>query len=245
LQCANNLKLIAVGLFNYAGTHFRSPSPEEHGAELPSGTVANPELAPERRLSWLVEVLPFVEQLDLYKRLDLRASWDAEPNAPVAHTPLNTFQCPDWGREAAPNPPYLTAYLGVAGRGRDAALSAEADRTTGVFGYDRRTGLAAIPDGTSRTLMILESARENGPWAQGGPATVRGLDPGEQPYLGVGRQFGGTHFGENTVFGKGKSLGCNAALADGSVRFLAESIAPAVLEALVTVAGGEEIGENW
>ena len=74
---------------------------------------------------------------------------------------------------------------------------------------------------------------------------MRGLVPGEQPYLGVGRPFGGTHFGENSVFGKGKSFGCNAALADGSVRFLTESMSPNVLEAVVTTGGGEEIGADW
>jgi hypothetical protein len=140
---------------------------------------------------------------------------------------------------------WLTAYLGVAGVGADAPDLPAGDSRAGAFGYDRRTPLAAIKDGTANTLLVFESARDNGPWARGGPATVRGLDPGDRPYLGTGRPFGGTHFTENGVFRRGKSLGCQAAMADGSVHFFQEKVAPEVLEALATIAGGEEIPEGW
>jgi prepilin-type processing-associated H-X9-DG protein len=58
---------------------------------------------------------------------------------------------------------------------------------------------------------------------------VRGLDPAETPYIGAGRQFGGLHDGRAAV-----------AFADGSVRFISESINPKVFEALSTMAGGAE-----
>ncbi len=35
------------------------------------------------------------------------------------------------------------------------------------------------------------------------------------------------------------------AFADGSVRFLPETIAPSILEALATVAGGEALTAGW
>jgi hypothetical protein len=243
LQCANNLKQIALGLLNYADTYVPGQTPQEH--ELPAGTIFLAELAPEKRLSWCVELLPFIEQDGVYRGFDRKLGWDAPANIPAAQTPLKTLSCLDWVREAEPNAFFLTAYLGVAGLGTDAATLPTGDRKAGVFGYDRRTPLSAIKDGTSNTLLILESARDNGPWARGGPSTVRGLDTGEAPYLGAGRPFGGTHYSENTIFGRGKPLGCNAALADGSVRFLAEPVAPDILEALATIAGEEVIGENW
>jgi hypothetical protein len=244
-QCANNLKQIALGLHNYADAHAPSQSTEPPAQGLPAGTVFNAGLTWEKRLSWFAEVLPYLEQQNLYRRIERKEGWDAPLNASVVHTPFKMFRCPDWGREAEPDPPYLTAYLGVAGLGADAALLPAGDRYAGVFGFDRRTALTAIEDGTSNTLLVLESAQDNGPWAQGGSATVRGLVRGDEPYLGAGRQFGGTHFAENTVFGRGRSLGCNGAMADGSVRFLPESVASPLLEALVTVAGGEEIDSNW
>ena|SRR5437899_5074235 len=105
--------------------------------------------------------------------------------------------------------------------------------------------LASVQDGLANTLLILKSARDNGPRACGGPATVRGLDPSEKPYLGSSRSFGGTHFAENSLFGRGKSVGCNAALADGSVRFVRETIALEVLEGLATISGGERLDDKW
>jgi hypothetical protein len=234
-QCANNLKQIALGLHNYQATH----------RSLPAGTIPNHRLPPEHRLSWGVAVLPFLEEERLYRNFDRKAAWDATANEAPAKTVLRVFHCPDWGREASPEPAFLTAYLGVAGVGADAPRLPEDHPDAGLFGYDRFTSLDKVKDGTAKTLLILESARDNGPWSRGGPSTVRGLDPAERPYLGTGRPFGGTHFAENTVLGRGKSVGCNAAMADGSVRFLADALAPNLLEALATSAGREEIPRDW
>jgi prepilin-type processing-associated H-X9-DG protein len=244
-RCANNLKQIGLGLYNYTDTHPAGSDTGPKPAWLPAGTIASEGLSPKQRLSWFVSLLPFVEQAPLYRQIDLKAAWDAPANTSAVQTGLKIFHCPDWGREKEPDPPYLTAYIGVAGRGKNAATLPARHPGAGVFGYDRRIGLLDIGDGTSNTLLVLESARDNGPWAQGGPATVRGLDPVDQPYLGTGRPFGGTHFAENTVFGRGGSIGCNAAMADGSVRFFRESVAPHVLEALATVGGGEDPGNDW
>jgi prepilin-type processing-associated H-X9-DG protein len=61
--------------------------------------------------------------------------------------------------------------------------------------------------------------------------TVRGLEPQTSPYLGRASPFGGTHAGGAIVL-----------FADGSARFLKESISPEVFQALATIAGGEEVG---
>jgi hypothetical protein len=47
------------------------------------------------------------------------------------------------------------------------------------------------------------------------------------------------------VFGPGKSIGCQGAMADGSVRYLKDDLSPRTLEALATAGGGEEIGGDW
>ncbi|HKB35147.1 MAG TPA: DUF1559 domain-containing protein [Gemmataceae bacterium] len=244
-QCANNLQQMSLGLLDYADAHRSRLSTGEKVSLLPAGTVYIAGLSPEKRLSWFVEVLPYSEQDSLSRRIDRKLAWDAPANAEAVRTVLRIFQCPDWGREQAPDPPYLTAYQGVAGLGANAATLPVGHPDAGVFGYDRRTALQDITDGTSSTLLILESTRDNGPWAQGGPATVRGLDPDEAPYFGTGRPFGGTHFAENSVFGRGKSIGCNAAMADGSVHFFREDVPAQVLEGLATIAGGENVGTDW
>jgi hypothetical protein len=193
----------------------------------------------------MVELLPFVEQDKLYAKIDPKSAWDAAGHAEAVKTQLPVFRCPDWGREKSDAPAEWTAYLGAAGLGADAARLPATDPRAGVFGYDRRADLDRIEDGASNTLLLMESARDNGPWAQGGPGTVRGLDPGDRPYLGPGQQFGGTHFSEKGVFTRSKPIGCNAATCDGAVRFLNNDFAWPVLEALVTVAGGEDVPADW
>jgi prepilin-type processing-associated H-X9-DG protein len=78
--------------------------------------------------------------------------------------------------------------------------------------------------------MAIETNAANGPWLAGGPATVRGFDPGGPPYLGFNGQFGSFH-----------RNGSEALFADGSVRFLSDTVDPKVFAALATIAGGEAI----
>jgi prepilin-type processing-associated H-X9-DG protein len=94
--------------------------------------------------------------------------------------------------------------------------------------------MAEIKDGASVTMLLAETGLANGPWTAGGPSTVRGLDPARQPYIGEQRQFGGVHRG-----------GAMVAFADGSVRFIRDSIRPQVFEALSTIAGREVLPQGW
>ncbi len=94
--------------------------------------------------------------------------------------------------------------------------------------------MSDITDGAANTMMVAETGRVSGSWLQAGPATVRGLDPASQPYIGVGRQFGGQHGG-----------GVLVAMADGSVRRIDVSISPKVFEAISTMAGGERLPRDW
>jgi hypothetical protein len=171
-----------------------------------------------------------MDQQGIYDALEKNQAWDAGMNYTVAGTAIRYVRCPE-----SINPgPIATSYVGIAGLGTDSPFLPANHPRAGVFGYDRRTSLADIKDGTANAMMIAETASETGPWLQGGPSTVRGLDPAEQPYLGPGRQFGGLHGG-----------GAFIALADGSVRWIKESIDPRVFEALSTIAGGETRPRDW
>ena len=83
-------------------------------------------------------------------------------------------------------------------------------------------------------MILIETAQGQAPWSAGGPSSVRGVDPAARPYLGPGRPFGGYHPG-----------GANAAMADGSVRFVRDSVDPRAFEALSTIAGGEAVPPGW
>ena len=133
-----------------------------------------------------------------------------------------------------PGMPEPLVYVGIAGLGTDAPDLPSGHPRAGIFGYHRQTRSAELKDGASSTMMLAETTARIGPWTAGGPSSVRGLDPNHRPYLGRGRQFGGTHRG-----------GAMVAMADGSVRFLSDSIDSRVFEALSTVGGGESLPVGW
>ena len=124
-----------------------------------------------------------------------------------------------------------TSYIGIAGLGNDAPFVPQGHPRAGVFGYERRTRLQDIKDGAACTMVVTESSQVQACWLAGGPATVRGLDTSDLPYIGPGRQFGGLH----------PRGGANITFADGSVRFVSDTIAPKVFEAISTIAGGEAV----
>ena len=71
VQSQNNLKQIALALHNYhsAYTHF------------PAQTVLGPDGKTVH--SWRVAILPFLNQVDLYKQYQLSEPWDSESNLKV------------------------------------------------------------------------------------------------------------------------------------------------------------------
>jgi prepilin-type processing-associated H-X9-DG protein len=78
----------------------------------------------------------------------------------------------------------------------------------------------------------METRFAVGPWARGGASNLRGFDPADVPLHGDERPFGG-HSG-----------GMQAAMADGSVRFIRSTIDPQKLAAAITIAGGESVDLN-
>jgi prepilin-type processing-associated H-X9-DG protein len=188
--------------------------------------------------------LPFIEQDDIYKNIDLNQSWDSKKNERVVHTEVRSLMCPSFALVDPERPPGMTSYLGITGIEPDAAtLQADSSRA-GFFGYDRQIKEADIKDGLEYTIMIVETGFETGPWAAGGQSNLRGIDLDQKPYLGVARPFGGNHFAEKKWFGTAPSL-ANVAFADGSVKKLKDTIDPRVFEALVTIAGGEKVPEDY
>jgi hypothetical protein len=218
-QCMSNLKQLSLCLEGYRSLN----------NVFPCGTLASSSPKVEDRLSYYAQITPWLDYQDLHDTTDPAHAWNSPTNLEVANTRIETLHCP-LSRSAVPPAPQHTNYIGIAGLGVDAPLLPKTDPRAGVFGYDRQTTLADIKDGTSSTMMLAETGRVIGSWLQGGPATVRGLDPANKPYFGSGRQFGSLH-----------GDGACVAMADGSVRWVGDWIGPKVFEALSTIAGGERL----
>lgn len=220
----NNLRVV------FQATHIYVD--QEH--EFPVGTIENPALTPSRRLSWYVRLLPFMEQdpkkpretreTALNQAINRKLAWDAADNDGAVHTPLPVLICPahpDGLPVAAP-----TYYVGLAGVGLDAAELPLSSPNAGMFGYDRAVHLEDLlgPDGRGpdETVMVSETEVQIGFWAEGGPATVRGLDPAASPYLGQDRPFGGLYPGVTHVL-----------FAGGAAQTLSDGVDPLVFQNLL------------
>jgi hypothetical protein len=218
-QSTNNLKQIGLALHNYHATF----------NNFPAGTHENEKLKPEQRLSWQADILPYLDQAGVYNRIDFERAWDDDANADVVKIEIPVYHNPSL--TVAPNGKIgLTHYVGLAGIGPDGPLLPVDNAKAGFFGYDRATRVENITDGTSNTMGVCDASKGLGPWAAGGPSTIRPLT--KKPYINGPDGLGGVHRG-----------GMSVLMIDGSVRFISEHINPDVLDALVTIAGGEVVGD--
>jgi len=223
--CRNNLWQLGLTLHNY------------HDVEgtFPAATLSNPDLPPGRRLSWLFEIGPFVESvIDPDWNKHQHEPWDSDGNLKFRRYWPRLHVCPRAIETPQPYDVRQSSYVGATGVGRDAAELPKKDSRAGIFGYERWTAIAEIKDGAGTTIMVIETDSEPGPWLAGGPATARGLDPDNQPYVGRERPFGGLHRG-----------GLMAVMADGSTHLVRKSVSPEVLEAMFTIAGGDDHDSPW
>jgi hypothetical protein len=116
--------------------------------------------------SWRVELLPFLDQEKLFRRLNLNETWDHPANKALLENVPEVFAT------AADDPAHAaggTRFQALVGPG-------------GVFDPAARTGWAGSTDGTSNTILLVE-AGEPVPWAA--PRDVEYKSGGPLPKLGL------------------------------------------------------------
>jgi hypothetical protein len=199
----NNLKELGIAMHNFHDTTQTLPSDV-----LPVGGQ-NPPV-----WSWRVQILPYIEQDNLYKQLDMTKAWDDPANLKKleAMDMPKVFEHP--GRPAQKGHTYFRAFT----KPKDAKGN---DRPLLIEGR-RGPRLVDITDGTSNTLMVVE-AGEAVPWYKPDVLAYDGNLP--LPQLG---EKGADRF---------LALFC-----DGSARTLRPSkLGEKTLRALITPQGGEVV----
>lgn len=221
--------------------------------KFPRGTFARP-LEKERRgrphppddcVSWMVELLPFLDMGELRKQVQTDKSWRDPENAlegvvlvPALIDPTSPGLT--WWAQVPSVPRRMfgtTQFVGVAGVGLDAAEYDFSDAAVasklGVFGYERETETSRIKDGAANTIALLQvPPLFKRPWLAGGGATVQGVPDKEsiKPFVCVEYDMGGK-----------RVPGTMAIMADGSVRFIPATISDEAFKGLCTIAGGEKV----
>lgn len=235
-NCLYHLKQLMLALHNAhdAGFPPLASPPTSDGTtsttppHFPTGCFG-PGVVPEERLSWMVAILPYLEQQPTYNQFDTRQGYAG--NSGAGHSTIKQFLCSAINGKTPGAA--VTHYVAMSGVGHDAAHRPAGAAGIGFMGYDRLTTVATIKDGTSNTIALLETKLGVGPWARGGTSTVRGFEP-ESLQRGAELPFGGHPAGERPV-------GTQAAMADGSVRFIRTDAFPTTLAAAITIAGGETV----
>lgn len=87
VQCANNVKQVAIAVLNYN---------EQHQA-LPFASGYRGNWQPIRLPTWAASVLPFVEQQQHYDLFDFSQAMDHAKNAVAVTTPVAVYICPSDG----------------------------------------------------------------------------------------------------------------------------------------------------
>lgn len=217
-QSSNNLKMIGLALHNYHDTY----------NHFPAGTIENDDIEEvDERLSWLVTILPYLDEAALWTSINMKEAWNSELNEEALTTRLPVFLNPGATQTEYEGYP-VSSYVGIAGIGDDAPELEVNHKRAGIFGYTRKTRIADIIDGTSNTMMVAE-ASDNGPWSAGGYSSIRAFT--DVPYIN-----GPDNIGNPATPNRSMVL-----MADGSVRALNPNIDPSVIEAMATIRGGENV----
>jgi prepilin-type processing-associated H-X9-DG protein len=135
-QSANQLRQIGLAMHNY----------HDSFAAFPAAAIY--DKAGKPLLSWRVQILPFIDQEELYKQFHLDEPWDSEHNKKLLEKIPEVF-APQKGQTMEK---YATFYQGFAG-------------PDAFFEGKRGIRIASITDGTSNTLMIVEAANAV-PWTK-------------------------------------------------------------------------------
>jgi type II secretory pathway pseudopilin PulG len=135
----NNLKQIGIACHNY----------HDVTGAMPSGNNDN-------NFSASAFLLPYVEQDNLYRKIDFKKPSDDKANAPVRGALIVLFLNPDDPIKQVSEGAGPTNYLFNAGS--EPSLT----KNNGVLFQNSKVKLAEIVDGTSNTLMVGETLKGDG-----------------------------------------------------------------------------------
>lgn len=200
-QCKSNLRNLMLALHNYH---------DEHGHFPPAFTT---DKKGNRLHSWRTLLLPYLEQGELYGRVDLSKPWNHPANAAIRETEVSVFRCPSAAIERC-----QTCYVGAMGP----SAFFKPDGTT------RR--MRDLADGTSYTIAITEIPREK---------TIHWMDPSDDFSLAFLTQSTGMFTGNGQT--SSHHGGFQVAMSDGSVRLVSHNASPELRTAMTTIDGGEDI----
>jgi prepilin-type N-terminal cleavage/methylation domain-containing protein/prepilin-type processing-associated H-X9-DG protein len=280
MSCSNNLKQIGLACHNFENSNgffppgINLPISRASGAVFPtnflvtSGIVGQPPF-PNQFGSWLMYILPYVEQDNIQKNMNFHVREYGNCNGPnsIGAQIIKIYLCPSdtlTQLVSTYTTGGVTYYFGMnsyLGNGGTRSWYVSNMTNDGVLYINSKTTFNSILDGTANTFLAGERYHKDPAYTQittlGGWAWAN-YNAG-QDYLGStcvplnfllppGTQTGYPNYPEDdrvAAFGSGHTNGANFVFCDGSVHFLTTSGVGSLpnYQALSTRAGGEVIGD--
>lgn len=246
-QCKNNLKQIGLALHNYHDIYNTFPPGNALSSQSPDPGYAVDLTTANRAAGygWATFILPQLDQANLYSQLnvsqlELCLLMQQASLRPLTQTKLSVYRCPsDTAPDLNTQRLFSNAIFGNSAVGTSNYVGVEGTRWShgvdwvqnhtdpyGIFWPASRVRISDIVDGTSNTLMVGERNWTNLAAVWIGTRNYAGNgDIGLRQHLGITnwkinlkggnspRAFHSNHIG-----------GAHFVLADGSVRFVNDSI---------------------
>ncbi len=261
-ECKNNLKQIGLAMHTYHDTN-KSLAP---GWVDWDGNWSDPLHTAHVN----VAILPFLEAGNTENLYDYNVRWDHANNADMALNMPKAYQCPSTpgSGDPEPNSGFQTSdYTFIRS---DSGWITDDTAGKSMFDQNHFRKFRDVVDGLTNTIMVYESAGRASLYLAGGKTTtspagwngdyrswtagfnsgwlynyqVTPDSSGGEPT--VNYYVGNEVINVSNLYGAAYSFhpgGVQVCLADGSARFISETIDINTLSALTSIDGGEVVGE--
>lgn len=241
-SCSNNLTQLGLAMHHFEFSHEHLPA----GVINPDGPIRNEEVG--QHVSWVVQILPYIEQRNVFQHFDIEAGTYAPANRDARGAMIPTLLCPSFPgepviRRGSGNSAYGVGSSTYAGCYHDSEAPIDADNN-GLLFLNSDIRYSQILDGSSQTILlseILPTSQTLG-WASGTRSTLRNtsgwLDASNWKWNDYGNNSE-LPILETGGFGSFHTGGALFTFADGATVFLTHSINPELFKQLGHRADGE------
>jgi len=159
ISCGNNLRQIGIATLNYESAHQKFPSSWKVAGDLSVGSVAG--------WSAQAQILPFLEQGNLFKEIDFNQSYNTQPlikidgvSQRIQSARISTYLCPSEIKDLVRmnnGEPYHYPLNYGANAGTWFVFSPQSGEVgQGTLVTNKQLPISWINDGTSNTLFFAE-----------------------------------------------------------------------------------------
>ena len=225
IECLHHLFQVGEALHSYRSAY----------GTLPPGTVAKhgpiQNIPRGNHISWMVQLLPYIDEENVYKQIDFAAGAYAPKNAAMRAINIPTFVCP-----SAENPRLADRRISnYAGCHNDTETPIDATNN-GVLFLNSHIGDEDMPNGLSHTIFVGEKLGDQDDlgWMSGTRATLRNAGTPLSQTINGKRSKTAKPLGDLWVggFASDHPTVCNFLFGDGKTDAISNSIDMEVLRQL-------------